>query len=425
MKRKLYKKIDEIVYTTTLSNGMKVYLLYKKGFNEKTAYVVSKFGHFDSNRYISLNSKKVKIPWGAAHFLEHRMFSIDNIDATSLFASYGANCNAYTTYEKTTYYFNTQNNFYECLDILLKMVNSFTSTSLQIENEKDIIIQEANMYKENPNHILNSTLYKQAYVNHPIKMDIIGEKQTIENTSKEMLEAIFNTFYDPSNLSLVVCGDIDHNELESYLNNNLLSKKNYKKIKPLKIKEPLNVLKEKGEVYLSTINMPRVGFLYKLNPIKDKVKKDKMYFCYNLILDYLFASSGKLSEKWLNDSTLTTLLDYSIMSNIDLDCIIFYNINTNIENLISNIKGVFNEQNKLNITQSEFDDLKKSHFGATIRAYESVSGLASYFVADLYTSANDFFNEIDEVKELTLNDMNEAFKNICNASTSLVILRGE
>ena len=104
MKRKIYKNIEETVYTTTLANKMKVYLLYKKGFKEKTAYIVSKFGHFDSIRYINLNGKKVKIPWGAAHFLEHRMFSINDVDATSMFASLGASCNAYTTYEKTTYY---------------------------------------------------------------------------------------------------------------------------------------------------------------------------------------------------------------------------------------------------------------------------------------------------------------------------------
>ena len=55
-----------------------------------------------------------------------------------------------------------------------------------------------------------------------------------------------------------------------------------------------------------------------------KKEKDKMYFCYNLILDYLFSSSGKLSEKWLQDGIISTLLDYSISSNIDLDCIIFY-----------------------------------------------------------------------------------------------------
>ena len=83
----------------------------------------------ESHLSLDKNGKKVKIPWGAAHFLEHRMFSINDVDATSMFASLGASCNAYTTYEKTTYYFQTQNNFYECLDILLSMVNSFTSTT--------------------------------------------------------------------------------------------------------------------------------------------------------------------------------------------------------------------------------------------------------------------------------------------------------
>ena len=122
MKKIVYKNIDEVVYETTLKNKMKVYLLYKKGFVEKNAYIVSKFGHFDSIRKIDINGKKVKIPYGAAHFLEHRMFSINDTDATSLFASLGASCNAYTTYEKTAYYFITQDNFYECLKVLLDMM---------------------------------------------------------------------------------------------------------------------------------------------------------------------------------------------------------------------------------------------------------------------------------------------------------------
>ena len=82
MKKIVYKNIDEVVYETTLKNKMKVYLLYKKGFVEKNAYIVSKFGHFDSIRKIDINGKKVKIPYGAAHFLEHRMFSINDTDAT-------------------------------------------------------------------------------------------------------------------------------------------------------------------------------------------------------------------------------------------------------------------------------------------------------------------------------------------------------
>ena len=52
-------------------------------------------------------------------------------------------------------------------------------------------------------------------------------------------------------------------------------------------------------------------------------------------------------------------------------------------------------------------------------------GLSSYFVADLFTSSSDFFDEINEVRNITLQDMEKAFKNICDAVTSLVILKGE
>lgn len=425
MKRKIYKDICETVYTTTLENKMKVYLLYKPGFSEKTAFIATKFGHFDSIRRINVNGKNMKIPYGVAHFLEHRMFSINDKDASDLFSSLGATSNAYTTFEKTAYYFSTQKNFYECLKILLTMMDSFTSTSKQIENEKSIIIQEANMYKENPSHVLNQAILETSYKKHPIRNEIIGTNKTIKETTKEILQAVFNKFYDPSNLSLVVCGDIDHKELESFLNDNLLACKNTSKIKPLKIKEPEDVVSEYKEIKLSTITLPRMALLYKLPVFKDKQEKDKMFFCYNLILDYLFASSGKLSEKWLQEGIISNLFEYSVSSNIDLDYLIIYNISSNVDDVVNNIKRVFNTQNSLNITQTEFDDLKKTHYGATIRAYESVMGLSSYFVDDLFTSANDFFDEIDEVRKLTIQDMEKAFNNISNAKTSLVVLKGE
>ena len=425
MKRKVYKKIDEVIYTTTLKNNMKVYLLYKEGFVQKDAYIVSKFGHFDSVRKVEVNGKKVKIPWGAAHFLEHRMFSIDGVDASDLFASLGASCNAYTTYEKTAYYFSCQKNFYECLTILLNMMRSFTSTNEQIENEKSIIIQEANMYKEDPSHLINRLSFKNAYNTHPINKDIIGTEKTIKNTSKEVLNAIFDTFYDPSNLTLVVCGDINPDELETFLNANLIESKKVSKIKKLKLKEKYDVVKEYEEVTLPTITMPRMALLYKLNVPKSGKEKDKMYFAYYFILEYLFSSSGKLSEKWLKENIISTLLEYSISSNIDLDCIIFYNIANKVDTVVSAIKSVFDSSKKFDMSQEEFDEMKKSHYGSTLRAYETVGGLCSYFVYDLYTSSNDFFKEIEEVKQLTLEDINKAYYNICNAVTTLVVLRGE
>ena len=150
-----------------------------------------------------------------------------------------------------------------------------------------------------------------------------------------------------------------------------------------------------------------------------------MYFSYYFILEYLFSSSGKLSEKWLNENIISTLLEYSISSNIDLDCIIFYNITNKVDTVVSAIKKVFDKSKKFEMTEEEFKQMKNSHYGSTLRAYETAGGLCSYFVYDLFTSSNDFFKEIEEVKQLTLEDINKAYYNICEAVTTLVVLRGE
>lgn len=426
MKKRKYSHIDEVVYSTTLPNKMKVYLLYKPNFVEKDAYIITKFGHFDCMRSIQIGHENTQIPWGVAHFLEHRMFSIDDQDASDLFSLNGASSNAYTTYEKTAYYFTCENHFYENLNILLTMMDRFSSTESQIENEKSIIIQEANMYKEKPSFVVMNTLYRNAYQIHPIRVDIIGTEESIKKTNQKMLQAVFDTFYDPSNLTLVVAGDLDPNELETYLLGHLLKRKNPKKILPLHIDEPKNILKEHEEITLSTIQDTRLGILFKLKQYSDLKKKDTMYYCYNFILDYLFASSGKLSEKWLKENILTNLLDYSVTCNIDLDNILFYNINDNANQLIQAIRDVFQKGKPLSMSQDELNAMKKSQYGATIKAYESVNDLCSSFVYDLYSACSgDYFDELEDISRITLDDIFEAYENICDAEMCTVIVRGD
>ena len=425
MKKTFYKEILETTYTITLKNKMKVVLLYKKEFAFKSCYIVCNFGHFDCLNKIKINGKYKKIPWGTAHFLEHRMFSIENQDASDLLSNLGANSNAYTTYEKTVYYFQTQENFYECLKVFLKMISTFTSTPKQIENEKQIILQEKKMYEEDPQSILNSKILKQAYFKHPINKDIIGSNKNIKDIDEITLKAVFDKYYDPSNLTLVVSGNINPNTLEKFLNDNLILNRNILNKKGISVKEPNGVKMEFKEFYLPTISIPRFACLFKLIPEKNKQIKDKDYFCYYFILDYLFASSGKLSEKWLKDKILTNLFDYTVISNIDLDCIIFYNITDNCKTILTKLKEVFNLSYKLSMTENELNELKKIHYGNTLRVYETESSISSSYVYDMFTSCNDFFLEIDEVKQINLNDINNAFKKMCNAIMTVVVLKGE
>ena len=82
MKIKKYKDIKETIFSTILPNNMKVYLNKKTNFSRKYAIICAKFGSFDSTRKIKINGSYKKINDGLAHFLEHRMFTIKDKDAS-------------------------------------------------------------------------------------------------------------------------------------------------------------------------------------------------------------------------------------------------------------------------------------------------------------------------------------------------------
>ena len=60
--------------------------------------------------------------------------------------NYGADSNAFTSFTNTSYLFSTSDNVAECLDLLDELVTSFNITEESVEQEKDIIQQEREMY---------------------------------------------------------------------------------------------------------------------------------------------------------------------------------------------------------------------------------------------------------------------------------------
>ena len=110
----------------------------KKGFVEKAAFLSTNFGALDNHFYIDGESQSY--PAGIAHFLEHKLFEDEQgRDVTLDFVKLGADVNAFTTLEKTTYYFSTLDHFEESLELLLKFTSNFTSSEDAVNHEKRII----------------------------------------------------------------------------------------------------------------------------------------------------------------------------------------------------------------------------------------------------------------------------------------------
>ena len=149
MDKWVYSSIDEEVYHKTLSNGLNVYIIKKGGYEEKCAFFGTKFGSFQTGDYlVDSEGKKHLVLGGIAHFLEHRLFDYYKGNVMDLYDELGAYTNAFTSYNKTVYYFSTLDNFDECLNLLLDFPGVFEMSEEAVNKEKDIIVQELLMYKD-------------------------------------------------------------------------------------------------------------------------------------------------------------------------------------------------------------------------------------------------------------------------------------
>ena len=102
MEKRYYPALEETVFQETLPNGLTVLVVPRPGFTRKLAYFITDFGAIHRN--FTLNGKTWETPAGIAHFLEHKLFDMPDMDVMAEFAALGANPNAFTSYDVTAYH---------------------------------------------------------------------------------------------------------------------------------------------------------------------------------------------------------------------------------------------------------------------------------------------------------------------------------
>ena len=152
--------------SVTLPSGLTVLCRTMPGYSSVHAMYATNFGSVV--REFTLNGKRIQLPAGTAHFLEHKMFESEQGDAFDLYAKTGAAANAFTSYDRTCYIFTATGMTDENLDILLNMVGHPWFTKETIAKEQGIIGQEIKMYDDSPDWRLLTALFRCLYKSHPI-----------------------------------------------------------------------------------------------------------------------------------------------------------------------------------------------------------------------------------------------------------------
>lgn len=192
--------------STVLPSGLTVLCRTMPGYSTVHAMYATAFG--STTRSFTLDGKKVELPAGTAHFLEHKMFESEQGDAFELYAKTGASANAFTGYDRTCYIFTASGQIDENLDILLNMVGNPWFTEATIAKEQGIIGQEIKMYDDSPDWRLMTGLFRCLYKDHPIRDDIAGTVESIAELTPDLLYACTDAFYRPGNMVLSVAGNI-------------------------------------------------------------------------------------------------------------------------------------------------------------------------------------------------------------------------
>ena len=202
-----YPKLGEIMHTTVLENGLTVKIVPRPGFTRKMAYFVTDFGSIHTD--FELEGKTYHVPAGIAHFLEHKMFELPGRDVSAEFAALGANVNAFTGYDMTAYHFSCSENFEQSLELLLEFVSTPYFPEESVQREMGIIDQEIGMNEDTPDTRVFEDLMQCLYREHPIRVPILGSRESLREITPELLSVCHRAFYTPANMLLCVVGDVD------------------------------------------------------------------------------------------------------------------------------------------------------------------------------------------------------------------------
>ena len=267
MIKKEISGLDINVYQEELDNGLKIFMV---PLENRKNYQINYFTKYGAaiNEFVSLeDNKRIKVPYGVAHFLEHKVFEQESgEDPFSFFAKFGSDANAYTSYRITAYILEGNNEIEKNLDYLLNYVNSPYFTDQNVEKEKGIIIEELNMYKDEPENKLYDESNKAILKKHPCRIDVGGTPKSVKSITKEVLYNCYNTFYQPSNMYLVIVGNFDKDSVLKVVKNNkkLKERKSNIPIKIIKTNEPYEVNKKNKELKIKNLVIPKSIATFKI-----------------------------------------------------------------------------------------------------------------------------------------------------------------
>ncbi|WP_459897934.1 M16 family metallopeptidase [Campylobacter concisus] len=424
---------DKDMLNGELKNGLKYYIKENK-FPQKTAifYLVINSGSTDEK-----DGEQ-----GLAHFLEHmafngsRDFSKNELikQLESLGVKFGADLNAQTSYDQTSYVLTinvNEKNLQDTFKVFSNWIDGVKIDPKELDKERGVIMEEERqrntpgyrLYLAQTKDIFEGSIY--------LKRVPIGDMNVIKSVDAKHMQEFYERLYQPRFMSFVAVGDFDKNEIKSLIEKSFGQAKNTNSYihpeKNISFKSGLNIFNyDSNETGMELV---RLSYFDKFSPVLNEAdaKRNLEDAFITSLINMLYEqknanNSSNLSTDFIAQTLQAKQKIYSFETNV-----LGGDFNASLKDMLGVIKGI----KEFGFNKDDFEDVKKA-FAANVdakfkRSKTKKSSAYAGQILNMIENGGFVLSDEDEkelslklLNEITLDDVNARFRQILAISDERV-----
>lgn len=395
------KELRERLHEIDHSSGLKIFVMPKANYKSTYAVFGTKYGSIDTCFKRSDQKEYTRVPEGIAHFLEHKLFESEELDAFTRYAETGASANAFTSFDKTCYLFQCSDRFADSLKILLDFVTHPYFTKETVEKEQGIIGQEITMYYDVPGWMSTFNLLRCLYKNHPVRIDIAGTVESISQITDKLLYDCYHTFYNLNNMALAVVGNVTPEEVIKVCDE-MLKKSEDVTIERVFDEEPRDIVKSYEE-YCLAVSMPVFSFGYK-EACKTPQRTVQETVEMEILLEILAGETSNLYSSLFEKGLINSTFSKEYFTGNGYEAVIFEGESTDAKTVAQAIKEEVARLRKEGISDQAFESARRSLYGREIMSYNVTDDVANAVIG-CYFAGYSIFDPLEVYKNVKKEDV--------------------
>lgn len=397
MKECVSQALDERYYEIDHPTGLKIFVMPKAHYRSTYAVIGTKYGSIDNRFKRSDADGYTEVPEGIAHFLEHKLFESEELDAFQRFAETGASANAYTSFDKTCYLFQCSDHFDQSLEILLDFVQHPYFTPQTVEKEQGIIGQEITMYYDVPGWMSTFNLLRCLYKNHPVRIDIAGTVESISHITDKLLYDCYNTFYNLHNMALAVVGNVTPQQVLAVCDRCLKPAPDVT-VERAFLPEPREIVQDYQECHLATA-IPVFSYGYKEAVDRPDQSLENIILT-NLLLEILAGDSSPLYKDLFNRGLINGEFSKEYFHGHGYAAIIFDGESKDPQQVATAIRAEVERLRREGIPEDLYQAALRKSYGREVMSYNDIDTVANTMV-DAYFNGFTVFDLMASYKSIT------------------------